>query len=113
MQENSHAKIIRALIPALALLALPIGAQAQLDTWRDAQGNLIIKNAPPPWYKETERSRGARVQVLRNGKVVDDTAWPAEKRQEQRNAEARQEEKRLRTESPAPAAKKNDEDDDN
>ena len=106
-------KKLRLLANALVLLALPSAALAQLYTWRDAEGNVIIKNSPPPWYKESERSRGARVQVLRNGKLVDDTAWPVEKRQAERTTAAREEEKRARPEKPAPAAKKDDEDDDN
>ena len=113
MHEFSRGKKLRALVAAIVLLALPSGALAQLYTWRDAEGNLIIKNAPPPWYKESERSRGARVQVLRNGKVIDDTAWPVEKRQDGRNTDARQEEKRLRPESAALPARKGNEDDDN
>jgi Domain of unknown function (DUF4124) len=111
MREFPIKKKLHALIIALVLLALPLGALAQLYTWRDAQGNVIIKNTPPPWYNESERSRGARVQVLRNGKVIDDTAWPADKRQEGRNTDARQEEKRVRPENAAPPGKKEDDDD--
>jgi hypothetical protein len=110
MHEIHRKKKLRALITGLVLLALPPGALAQLYTWRDAQGNVIIKNSPPPWYSDTERSRGARVQVLRNGKVIDDTAWPQDKRQEGRNADTRQEEKRLRSETPTPGKKGDDED---
>jgi hypothetical protein len=111
MREIPIKKKLHALIIALLLFALPLGALAQLYTWRDAQGNVIIKNTPPPWYNESERSRGARVQVLRNGKVIDDTAWPADKRQEGRNTDARQEEKRARSENAAPPGKKEDDDD--
>lgn len=112
MHEFSPPKKIRVLLPALVLLALPLSALAQLYTWRDAQGNVIIKNTPPSWYNESERPRGARVQVLRNGKVVDDTAWPADKRQEGRNTDARQEEKRVRSENAALPGKKEEEEDD-
>ena len=63
----------------------------QLYTWKDAEGNVTIRNTPPPWYKEAERTRGPRVQVLRNGKVVDDTGWPLERRQEGRNQAAKAE----------------------
>jgi hypothetical protein len=111
MHEFSLKKKIRTLVPALVLLTLPLSALAQLYTWRDAQGNVIIKNAPPLWYSESERSRGARVQVLRNGKVIDDTAWPADKRQEGRNTDARQEEKRVQPENAALPGKKEDDDD--
>lgn len=75
----------------LAFALLPTGAHAQLYSWKDTEGNVTIKNAPPAWYKEGERTRGPRVQVLRNGKVVDDTAWPLEKRQEGRAREAKRE----------------------
>ena len=112
MHEIQIKKKLHAVVTTLALLALPLSALAQLYTWRDAQGNVIIKNTPPPWYSESERPRGARVQVLRNGKVVDDTAWPADKRQEGHNTAARDEDKRLRSENAAVPAKK-DEDDDN
>ena len=112
MHEFPPTKKRRALVTALVLLALPSSTLAQLYTWRDDQGNVIIKNTPPPWYSESARSRGARVQVLRNGKVIDDTAWPEEKRQEGRNADARQEDKRLRSET-APVPGKKDDDDDN
>jgi len=112
MHEFPFNKKRHALVTVLVLLALPSSALAQLYSWRDAQGNVIIKNTPPPWYSESERSRGARVQVLRNGKVIDDTAWPADKRQEGRNTDARQEDKRLRSEN-APVRGKKEEDDDN
>ena len=103
----------RAVSAALALLAsalLSLDTHAQLYTWKDAQGNITIKNSPPPWYSESERIRGARVQVLRNGKVIDDTAWPADKRQDGRNSAARQEEKRARTESATLPENKKDDD---
>jgi hypothetical protein len=87
------------LAAAVTSTFLPLAAQAQLYTWRDAQGNLIIKNAPPPWYSESERVRGARVQVLRNGFIVDDTAWPAERRQDSRNKDARDQAKRAESET--------------
>lgn len=77
------------LLVASTLLA-PV-AQAQLYSWKDAGGNAIIKNSPPPWYKEGELSRGPRVQVMRMGKIIDDTAWPLERRQEGRAQAARQE----------------------
>ena len=102
---------IRALTGFLALLAcalLPLNAHAQLYTWKDTQGNVIIKNSPPPWYSENERSRGARVQVLRNGKLIDDTAWPADRRQEGRNTSARQEARQVLPERAAQPAKKED-----
>ena len=99
--------------PALFLLALATpDVQAQLYTWKDAEGNSVIKNSPPPWYSPTDRPRGARVQVLRNGKVVDDTAWPAPQRQEGRNQEAREEAKRARSDPAPPRSAKSDEDDD-
>ena len=111
MHEIQIKKKLQAVFTSLALLALPLSALAQLYTWKDAQGNVIIKNTPPPWYSESERPRGARVQVLRNGKVIDDTAWPADKRQEGRNTDARQEEKRARSENAALPGKKEDDDD--
>jgi hypothetical protein len=103
--------IVRPSIPALIALAFalaPASALAQLYSWKDAEGNVTIKNAPPPWYKEFERTRGPRVQVLRNGKVVDDTAWPLEKRQEGRTQEARQEAARAKSAAPAPGRKNDD-----
>ena len=112
MHEIQIKKKLHAVVTTLALLALPLSALAQLYTWRDAQGNVIIKNAPPPWYSDSERPRGARVQVLRNGKVIDDTAWPADKRQEGRNTDARQEEKRVRSENAALPGKKEEEEED-
>ena len=97
--------IHRAAFCGLLLLAsglLSQTAQAQLYTWKDAAGNSIIKNAPPPWYKENERSRGPRVQVLRNEKVIDDTSWPQERREEGRNQAARLEAARLPIPVPVP-----------
>lgn len=79
----------------LATLLSPQAAWAQLYTWQEVEGNFVIKNAPPPWYKPGERTRGPRVQVLRDGKVIDDTDWPLDKRQESRVNEARQESERL------------------
>ena len=90
------------LLVASTLLA-PV-AQAQLYSWKDAEGNVIIKNAPPPWYKEGEPSRGPRVQVMRMGKIIDDTAWPLERRQEGRAQAARQEAEQPPTPAKAPAA---------
>jgi hypothetical protein len=114
MRKFPAKKKLRALVPALVLLALPLGVQAQLYTWRDAQGSVIIKNTPPPWYSESERPRGTRVQVLRNGKVIDDTAWPADKRQEGRNKAAGDEAKRAQSEGPSRGPNKEEkEDDDN
>lgn len=92
------------------MLLTPAVSHAQLYTWKDPQGNITIKNSPPPWYDESGFIRGARVQVLRYGKVVDDTAWPAEKRQEIRNKSAIEEVKRMQSAAPAP--KKLDKDDD-
>ena len=97
----------RAAIPGLVMLAsvlLPFAAEAQLYSWKDAQGNVTIKNAPPPWYSESERVRGPRVQVLRNGKLIDDTAWPQDKRQEGRNEAARLEQTRAKAEAEAKKA---------
>ena len=54
----------------LASTLITSTADAQLYSWKDAEGNVTIKNAPPPWYKEDERSRGPRVQVLRNGDEI-------------------------------------------
>jgi hypothetical protein len=85
-----------------AMLMAPAASQAQLYTWKDAQGNITIKNSPPPWYDESGWIRGARVQVLRNGKVVDDTAWPAEKRQDIRSKSAIEEVKRIQSAVPGP-----------
>lgn len=105
--------LFRAVGAALALFSSALvapAAQAQLYTWKDAQGNITIKNTPPPWYSESARPRGARVQVLRNGKVIDDTAWPADKRQEGRSTDARQENKRAESESAPLPAKKEDDD---
>ncbi|MBS0336622.1 MAG: DUF4124 domain-containing protein [Proteobacteria bacterium] len=90
---------------ALAFALFPAIAHAQLYSWKDAQGNVTIKNSPPPWYSESERPRGPRVQVLRNGKVVDDTAWPLDKRQEGRSQAARQEEARARSQTSPPGRK--------
>lgn len=90
-------RILRAVSGALALLSVSLSASlipglalAQLYSWKDADGNAIIKNYPPPWYKAAERTRGPRVQVLREGKVIDDTAWPPERRQEGLDQAARQ-----------------------
>jgi len=94
---------------AAAMLMAPAVSQAQLYTWKDAQGNITIKNSPPAWYDETGWLRGARVQVLRNGKVVDDTAWPAEKRQEIRNRTAIEEVKRIQSAVPGPRKQGDDE----
>ncbi len=94
---------------SVAMLMSPAVSQAQLYTWKDAQGNITIKNSPPPWYDETGFIRGARVQVLRYGKVIDDTAWPAEKRQELRNKSAIEEVKRMQSAVPGP--RKQDKDD--
>ena len=66
-------------------------AHAQLYTWKDPQGTVVIKNSPPPWYRENEKGRGPRVQVLRDGKIIDDTGLPLEKRLEGRAQAARQE----------------------
>lgn len=102
-----RAQTRRSALPGLLLLALGLAcppAQAQLYTWKDEQGKTTIRNTPPPWYKESERPRGPRVQVLRNGKVVDDTAWPPAKRDESRAQGARQEEARVRAEATATAA---------
>ena len=100
---------------AIFLIGLgPLTAQAQLYTWKDADGNAVIKNSPPPWFNSTDRVRGTRVQVLRNGKVVDDTAWPEQRRQEGRNQEARDDAKRAQSEAAVRAqpASKVDSDDD-
>lgn len=83
----------------LALALLPLAAQAQLYSWKDPQGTVTIKNTPPPWYSESERPRGPRVQVLRNGKIIDDTAWPLAKRQEGRSEAARQNETRAKVQA--------------
>lgn len=85
----SRATFAGLLLAASALLA-PV-AQAQLYSWKNAEGNVTIKNSPPPWYKEGEPSRGPRVQVMRMGKIIDDTTWPLERRQEGRAQAARQE----------------------
>ena len=87
---------------SVAMLTAPAVSQAQLYTWKDAQGNITIKNSPPPWYDETGFIRGSRVQVLRYGKVVDDTDWPAEKRQETRSKTAIEEVKRMQSAVPGP-----------
>ena len=113
MHESSPAKKIRILLPALVMLATTPHALAQLYTWKDTQGNVIIKNTPPPWYSESERPRGTRVQVLRYGKVIDDTAWPADRRQEGRNKAASDEAKRVQPESPSRGPNKEEKDDDN
>ncbi len=90
----------------LLLVSLPLSqvAEAQLYSWKDAEGNVTIKNAPPSWYKEAERSRGPRVQVMRGGKIIDDTAWPLERRQEGRAKSARQEAERIPVPAKVPAA---------
>ena len=90
---------------------MPSAAHAQLYTWKDAQGNITIKNSPPPWYDDSGWTRGPRVQVLRDKKVVDDTAWPAEKRQEARNRATAEEIKRLQAASASQAARKAEKDD--
>ena len=101
-----------ALMPSAAL------AQATLYTWKDAQGKTSIKNSPPPWYDDSGWTRGPRVQVLRDKKVIDDTAWPAARRQDARNKATTEEIKRMQAASPAPAkaapatAKKGEKDDD-
>lgn len=92
---------------------LPFAARAQLYTWKDAQGNIHIKNSPPPWYDDSGWTRGPRVQVLRDKKIVDDTAWPAAKRQEARNKATAEEIKRMQAErAVAPTAKKGEKDND-
>ncbi|MSP96503.1 MAG: DUF4124 domain-containing protein [Betaproteobacteria bacterium] len=97
-------RILRATFCSFVLLTsalCPQAAQAQLYSWKDAEGNVTIKNVPPPWYRESERAPGPRVQVLRGGKVIDDTAWSAEKRQEGRTQSARQEAGRPAPDQPA------------
>lgn len=101
---------VAALLAVLALTLLPQMAAAQLYSWKDAQGNVTIRNTPPPWYRESERSKGPRVQVLRNGKVADDTAWPLEKRQEGRTEAARQDEARAKAKGQETRGKKDEED---
>lgn len=91
---SAHCRVSRAALHCSFLLAsalLPQTVQAQLYSWKDAQGNVTIRNTPPPWYRESERSNGPRVQVLRGGKIIDDTAWPLERRQQGRTQSARQE----------------------
>ena len=99
-------KTLRLCATGLLLALVPMHATAQattqLYTWKDADGQVTIMNTPPPWYKEAERTRGPRVQVLRNGKVIDDTAWPLARRQEGRSQAAKAE--------AAAAAKKADDD---
>lgn len=105
----------RVAITGFALICsalLAPAAQAQLYTWKDAQGNVIVKNSPPPWYDGTDWVRGARVQVLLNGKVIDDTAWPAERRQDLRRKSALDEIKRAQAASQAAETTKKDDDDD-
>ena len=99
------------LVLAAATL-MPCAAHAQLYTWKDAQGNITIKNSPPPWYDDSGWTRGPRIQVLREKKVVDDTAWPAERRQDARNKATAEEIKRMQTATPAPAAGKEAKEDD-
>jgi len=103
---------IRFLAAGLVLAATslaPPPAQAQLYTWKDREGNIHIKNSPPPWYDDSGWTRGPRVQVLREKKVVDDTAWSAEKRMEARNKATAEEIKRMQAEKPeARKARKED-----
>ena len=99
---------------ALAAAALmPFAAQGQttLYTWKDAQGNTHIKNSPPPWYDDSGWTRGPRVQVLRDKKVIDDTSWPAARRQDARNKATAEEIKRMQAASAAASAKKGEKDD--
>jgi hypothetical protein len=103
---NSSARSSTPALLVLAFVLLPAPAQAQLYSWKDAEGNVTIKNSPPPWYSESERPRGPRVLVLRNGKVVDDTAWPLEKRQEGRSQAVRQEDARAKSQTGATAGRK-------
>jgi hypothetical protein len=91
LPANSCARTIAPALLFLAFALPPMPAQAQLYSWKDAEGNVTIKTTPPPWYSESERTKGPRVQVLRNGKVVDDTAWPLEQRQAGRTQALRQE----------------------
>src|SRR4051812_43800210 len=108
-------RLLPCTVTILSLMGFaPFTAQAQLYTWKDADGNAVIKNSPPPWYNSADRVRGTRVQVLRNGKVVDDTAWPEQRRQEGRNQDARDEAKRAQSETAvrAPPASKADSEDD-
>ncbi len=98
------------LLTGLALALLPFTVQAQLYYWKDPQGAVVIKNTPPPWYSESDRVRGPRIQVLRNGKVVDDTAWSPDKRQEGRTGAARQEEARAKAQAAANPKKADDDD---
>ncbi len=91
---------------------LPFAARAQLYTWKDARGNTYIKNSPPPWYDDSGWTRGPRVQVLRDKKIIDDTAWPAAKRQEARNKATAEEIKRMQAErAVTPGAKSGEKDD--
>lgn len=98
-----HQATFSGLLLVAATLLAP-AAQAQLYSWQDAEGNVTIKSSPPPWYKEGEHSRGPRVQVMRMGKVIDDTAWPLERRQEGRAQAARQEAATPPTPAKVPAA---------
>ena len=100
-----------ALVLAAATLT-PSAARAQLYTWKDAQGNITIRNTPPPWYDDSGWTRGPRVQVLREKKVIDDTAWPATKRQDARNKATAEEIKRMQSAPPASAGAKGAKDDD-
>lgn len=109
MRSHLSLNFSRTVLASMALIwsmALPLVAQAQLYTWKDPQGNPIIKNSPPPWFSEPSGLRGARVQVIRNGKVIDDTAWPSEKRQDGQNTGARDEAKRAQSEAAAGVGKK-------
>ena len=85
--------------------------QTTLYTWKDAQGQTFIKNSPPPWYDDSGWTRGPRVQVLRNNKIVDDTAWSAERRQDARNKATTEEIKRMQAVSSAAAARKGEKND--
>lgn len=105
LPANSPARSSAPALLVLAFTLLPAVAHAQLYSWKDAQGNVTIKNSPPPWYSESERPRGPRVQVLRNGKIVDDTAWPLEKRQEGRSQATRQEDARAKSQAALPGRK--------
>lgn len=75
---------MRVLLLMLFLFcALP--AAAQVYQWDDADtGARRLSNIAPSWYRKPDGKPCPRVQVFDNGRLIDDTGLPAERRQELR-----------------------------
>lgn len=70
-----------ALLAALAFHCQ--AAVAEVYSWREPlTGDKRFSNVAPAWYTIYDAVRGPRVVVTRNGKLIDDTALPLERRRE-------------------------------